>query len=232
MFAMLLATATLGLTAQPEAPYDVVIRGGQIIDGTGAAAIAGDVAIRGQRIVAVGNVGDVSARTVVDARGRYVTPGFIDVHLHAGEGLAGDLAHGQPVLAQGITTVVVNPHGGGPVDVAAPRATYEKNGIGPNAAIFVGHGSIRREVLGMADRAPTAAELNRMLALTRTAMEAGAIGLSSGPYYAPGSYAKPTSSSPYRVWRPSIAASTRARSVQKFRPGDLGRWTTPLDSNN
>ena len=86
--------------------------------------------------------------------------------------------------------MVVNPDGGGPVDIAAQRATYEKNGIGPNAAIFVPHGSIRREVLGMADRAPTAAELERMLALTRAGMKAGAIGLSSGPYYAPGSYAK------------------------------------------
>ena len=126
----------------------------------------------------------------IDATGRYVAPGFIDVHSHAGEGLIGDLNHGQPVLAQGITTVVVNPDGGGPVDIAAQRASYEKRGIGPNVAIFVPHGSIRREVLGMADRAPTPAELERMLALTRAGMKAGAIGLSSGPYYAPGSYAK------------------------------------------
>jgi N-acyl-D-amino-acid deacylase len=190
MLGMLVAAATLVVAAQPQAPYDVVIRGGQILDGTGAAAVVGDVAIRGERIVAVGNLADVQARTVIDARGRYVTPGFIDVHSHAGEGLAKDLAHGQPVLAQGITTVVTNPDGGGPVDVAAQRATYEKNGIGPNAAIFIGHGSIRREVLGMADRAPTPAELTRMLELTKAAMDSGAIGLSSGPYYAPGSYAK------------------------------------------
>ena len=186
-FALLRASA---LVAQPDAPFDVLIRGGQVIDGTGTAPIAADVAVRGGRIVAVGSLGSARAETVVDATGRYVTPGFIDVHSHAGEGLAGALNHGQPVLAQGITTVVVNPDGGGPVDIAAQRATYEKRGIGPNAAIFVPHGSIRREVLGMADRAPTAAELTRMVALARAGMQAGAVGLSSGPYYAPGSYAK------------------------------------------
>lgn len=181
---------SLALVAQPAAEFDVLIRGGQVLDGTGKPAIRADVGVRGGRIVAVGTLDQAKARTVVDATGQYVAPGFIDVHSHAGEGLSETLNHGQPVLAQGITTVVVNPDGGGPVDIAAQRATYEKNGIGPNAAIFVPHGSIRREVLGMADRAPTAAELERMLALTRAGMKAGAIGLSSGPYYAPGSYAK------------------------------------------
>jgi N-acyl-D-amino-acid deacylase len=196
----LLVTAVLGgalcllpssdLTAQTDQPYDLVIRGGQVIDGTGSPALTADVAVRGGRIVAVGALGASQAHIIVDAAGRYVTPGFIDVHSHAGEGLSGALNHGQPVLAQGITTVVLNPDGGGPVDTAAQRANYEKRGIGPNAAIFVPHGSIRREVLGMADRAPNAAELARMLALVRAGMKAGAIGLSSGPYYAPGSYAK------------------------------------------
>jgi N-acyl-D-amino-acid deacylase len=185
----LIALSTLVVAAQPDTLYDVVIRGGQLLDGTGRAAFAADVAIRGERIAAIGSLPDARARIVIDAQGRYVTPGFIDVHSHAGEGLAADLNHGQPVLAQGITTVVVNPDGGGPVDIAAQRATYEKHGIGPNAALLIGHGSIRREVLGMADRAPTPPELTRMVALTRAAMQAGAVGLSSGPYYAPGSYA-------------------------------------------
>ena len=183
------ALVSLALSAQPAADYDLLIRNGLVLDGTGSPAIQTDIGVRGGRIARMGALGQAGARTIVDARGHYVAPGFIDVHSHAGEGLAGELNHGQPVLAQGITTVVVNPDGGGPVDIAAQRATYEKNGIGPNVAIFVPHGSIRREVLGMADRAPTAAELERMLALTRAGMKAGAIGLSSGPYYAPGSYA-------------------------------------------
>jgi N-acyl-D-aspartate/D-glutamate deacylase len=186
---LLVACAAI-VFAQPDGRYDVVIRGGQLIDGSGRDPVAADVAIRGQRIAAVGQLREASARTIVEAAGRYVTPGFIDVHSHAEEGLATDRNHGRPVLAQGITTVVVNPDGGGTVEIAAERAIYEKNGIGPNAAFFIGHGAVREAVLGMADRAPTAAELARMLALTRAGMQAGGIGLSSGPYYAPGSYAK------------------------------------------
>lgn len=187
---VVLAALTGSAAVAQNEPFDVLVRGGQIIDGTGRAPFAGDVALRGARVAAMGSLPQARARTIVDATGRYVTPGFIDVHSHAEEGLSGDLRHGQPVLAQGITTVVVNPDGGGEVDIAALRATYESGGIGPNAALFIGHGSVREAVLGMADRAPTADELGRMLALTRAAMRAGAIGLSSGPYYAPGSYAK------------------------------------------
>jgi N-acyl-D-amino-acid deacylase len=178
-------------TEQPSTiPYDILIVGGRVFDGTGAPPVDADVAIRDGRIAAVGRLPDAQARTVIRAAGRFVAPGFIDVHSHAGEGLAEDLNHAQPVLAQGVTTVMVNPDGGGPVDIAAQRATYEKRGIGVNAALFVPHGSIRRQVLGMQDRAPSAAELQQMVDLVRAGMNAGAIGLSSGPYYAPGSYAK------------------------------------------
>ena len=134
--------------------------------------------------------GSLSPARVIDAAGLTVTLGFIDVHSHAANGLAGALKEGRPLLAQGLTTVVLNPDGGGPIDIKAERAVFEKNGTGVNTALYVGHGSIRREVLGMADRAPTAPELDRMIALARAGMDAGAIGLSMGPYYAPGSYAK------------------------------------------
>ncbi len=94
------------------------------------------------------------------------------------------------MLAQGITTVLVNPDGGGPIDLAAQRAGYQRDGIGLNVGLLVPHGSVRREVLGMSDRDPSAAELARMVALVRDGMRAGAFGLSSGLYYAPGSYSK------------------------------------------
>ena len=94
------------------------------------------------------------------------------------------------MLAQGITTVLVNPDGGGPIDLAAQRAGYQRDGIGLNVGLMVPHGSVRREVLGMSDRDPTAAELARMVGLVRDGMRAGAFGLSSGLYYAPGSYSK------------------------------------------
>ena len=81
----------------------------------------------------MGSLGNATAKTVIDAGDRYVTPGFIDVHSHAGGGLATEeLKHGQPLLAQGLTTVFVNPDGGGPIDLAAQRATYEKQRIGTN----------------------------------------------------------------------------------------------------
>src|SRR5205823_9022943 len=131
-----------------------------------------------------------SATRTTGGAGLTVTPGFIDVHSHASAGLAGSLKDARQLLAQGLTTVVLNPDGGGPTDLRAQRAGYEHGGVGVNVALYVPHGSIRREVLGMADRAPTRSELEQMTALARAGMEAGAIGLSSGLYYAPGSYAK------------------------------------------
>jgi N-acyl-D-amino-acid deacylase len=189
----LLAVASLqgiGLDAR-QAAYDILIRNGRVLDGTGNPWYRADIAIRGDRIVAVGALGTATAATVVDARDRYVTPGFIDVHSHAGPGLLTDaLKHGQPVLAQGITTVFVNPDGGGPVDLATQRATYERQGIGPNVGLFVPHGSIRQRVMGMSDRDPDAGEVAAMADLARQGMQAGGLGLSSGLYYAPGSYSK------------------------------------------
>jgi N-acyl-D-aspartate/D-glutamate deacylase len=188
----LLTAATSGgrIFTQARGQYDVLILGGRVLDGTGSPPTETDLAILDGRIAAMERLADAQAKTVIRANGRFVTPGFIDVHSHAGEGLSEELNHGQPVLAQGITTVMVNPDGGGPVDIAAQRAGYEKRGIGLNAGLFVGHGSIREEILGMQDRAPTPAELQQMVGLVRAGMKAGAVGLSSGPYYAPGSYAK------------------------------------------
>src|SRR5688572_28106251 len=175
-----------------QAPtFDILIRNGRVLDGTGNPWYRADIGITGDRIGAVGRLGNATAKTTIDAADRYVTPGFIDVHSHAGGGLATDeLKHGQPLLAQGLTTVFVNPDGGGPVDLAAQRATYEKQRIGVNVAQMVPHGSIRREVMDMSDRDPNAGELAKMVELTRQGMLAGGFGLSSGLYYAPGSYSK------------------------------------------
>lgn len=180
--------------AHPQpAPYDVLIRGGRLLDGTGNPWRRADVAIRDGRIVAVGALGrlaDARATTVLDVGDLYVAPGFIDVHSHAAEGLGRpELREARPILAQGVTTVVVNPDGGGPWPLSEQRSLYEGRGVGPNVALMVGHGTVRGRVLGMADRAPTRDELERMKALVREGMTAGAFGLSSGLYYAPGSYA-------------------------------------------
>lgn len=187
--AVLLWTVLSAPQALP--PFDVVIQNGRVMDGSGNPWIRGDVGIRGGEIVAVGALRAATGTRVIDAAGRVVAPGFIDVHSHAAEGLARTpLRQGQPVLAQGITTIVANPDGGGPVDLAAQAATLEKGGIGPNVALLIGHGSVRRAVLGGANRAPSAAELEKMRALVRQGMEQGAFGLSSGLFYTPGSYAR------------------------------------------
>jgi N-acyl-D-amino-acid deacylase len=190
---LLIPTLVLILTApaatQP-ARYDVLIRNGRVLDGSGNPWRYADIGIRGGRIADMGRLASASAARVIDAAGLVVAPGFIDVHSHAADGLAGALKDARQLLAQGITTVAINPDGGGPIDLRAQRAGYEQRGIGVNVALYVPHGSIRREVIGMADRDPTSAELDRMATLARRGMEAGGIGLSSGLYYAPGSYAK------------------------------------------
>jgi N-acyl-D-amino-acid deacylase len=194
--AMLLVSLILGLAgpsheALAQQPYDLLIKGGRLLDGSGNPWYYADVAVRGDRIVAVGDLAGAQARRVIDARGLYVAPGFIDDHSHAGPGLATpELSGARPLLAQGITTVVVNPDGGGPVDLAAQRAALLKDGLGVNVAQYVPHGSVRAAVLGMSDRDPAPAELDRMRALVKAGMESGAFGLSSGPFYAPGSYSK------------------------------------------
>ena len=190
--ALLIAVVTVTVTsAQTPQQFDILIRNGRVLDGTGNPWYRADIGIAGDRIRAMGRLTNATAKTVIDAADRYVTPGFIDVHSHAGGGLATEeLKHGQPLLAQGLTTVFVNPDGGGPVDLAAQRATYEKQKIGVNVAQMVPHGSIRRDVMDMSDRDPDAAQLAKMVELTRQGMLAGGFGLSSGLYYAPGSYSK------------------------------------------
>ncbi len=197
-FVRALATSTLlfvggtgTLAAQAPQKFDVLIRHGRVLDGTGNPWIRTDVGIRGDRIVAVGDLGDATATTVIAADSFYVAPGFIDTHSHAGETLErATMSGAQQLLAQGLTTVFVNPDGGGRVDLAAQRAALEKVGVGVNVAQMIGHGAVRGAVLGMADRAPTPDELKKMEALVQKGFDDGAFGFSSGPFYAPGSYSK------------------------------------------
>jgi len=187
------AAAQESLAPVPSAAqrFDVLIRGGRLLDGSGNPWIHADVGIRGDRIAAVGNLTGATAATVVNARGLYVSPGFIDTHSHAGEALETEaLAAAHPMLAQGITTVFVNPDGGGRADLVAQRRLVGTRRPGVNVALMVPHGSVRQSVLGMEDRPPTVAELQRMEALVTQGFEAGAFALSSGPFYAPGSYAR------------------------------------------
>ncbi len=189
LFSVLLTASACSSGESPE--FDVILRGGTVLDGGMTPGIVTDVALAGDRVAAVGDLSGASAREVLDVTGLHVAPGFVDAHSHAGSGLDTEgRSHAEPLVAQGITTVVVNPDGGGPTDLAEQRALLLEHGLGVNVAQLVPHGSVRGAVLGMEDRLPETDELERMKALVRAGMEEGAFGMSSGPFYAPGSYSK------------------------------------------
>lgn len=188
--AISLLVAPIAVSAQQ---FDVLIRGGQVIDGTGSAPRRADVAITGGRIVEIGDLADASAARTIDATGKVVTPGFIDMHSHADWGFGTpELNAARNNLRQGITTVVVGQDGRSAwrvgEKITGAMALWREQGLSENSILLVGHGSVRREVMGNEDRAPTPEELDRMRALVREAMEQGAYGISTGLSYLPGRY--------------------------------------------
>lgn len=174
----------------PAAGADLLLRGGTIYPG-GAAPFVGDVAITGDRITYVGPRAPGTAKRVIDARGLVVAPGFIDPHTHIVEAIGSDDPAARlvlPFLMQGVTTAFIGVDGGGSPDVAKALNPAPDKGV--NIAAYVGLGAVRSRVIGAADRAPTAAELATMNTLVGKAMCEGALGLSTGLFYAPQSFAK------------------------------------------
>jgi len=150
--------------------YDVLIRNGFVLDGTGVAAKMQDVAIKGDRIAAIGDLSDDTARRLIDASGFYVTPGFIDVHSHAASGLKKkSLSAANSILLNGVTTVMISPDGGGPLDLKKERAELEAAGVGVNVAQLIGHGSIRKKFFGIKDIQPNAKQLEEIAFLEKAA---------------------------------------------------------------
>ena len=188
--ALLLALLPANAAAQRA---DVLIRGGTLYDGSGTGPRKADVAIRGDSIVFVGNARRWTADRVIDARGLIVAPGFIDPHVHALEDLLSrDRNRRQAgyALMQGVTTVITGNDGRGPFEVANALSLFARDSIGPNAALLVGHATVRGNVMRQASREPSAVELDSMKGLVDKAMREGAFGMSTGLYYAPGSFAK------------------------------------------
>jgi dihydroorotase/N-acyl-D-amino-acid deacylase len=178
----------------PDAPavgesYDLLIRGGRVVDGTGAPWVRADVAVEGDTIVAVGLRLAGRARRTVDAAGRVVAPGFVDIHTHARRGIF-EVPTAENYVRQGVTTLVEGQDGSSPLPLGAFLSTVAALRPAVNFASLVGHGSIREAVMGSEDRAPSADELARMQALVREAMGDGAFGLSTGLFYVPGTFAR------------------------------------------
>lgn len=186
--------------AAAQETYDILIRGARVLDGTGNPWIRADIGVRDGRIATLGQLPDATADRVVDATGLYVAPGFIDIHSHADDGNRdvgeATIRTDEPgrkaapnVVSQGVTTVVVNHDGRSPWPIRDQRALLESQGVGPNVMLMVGHGTVRRQVMGDDFARPaTDAEIERMRALIRQALEEGAVGISAGLEYVPGRY--------------------------------------------
>ena len=182
-----LAVLALPLAAQDDQPYDVLIRNGRVVDGTGNPWVRADVAIRGDRLARIGHLPGVAAARVIDAEGLVVAPGFIDPHTHAVRGIF-DVPTADNYLLQGVTTVTEGNDGGSPWPIGEHLSRIAETGISPNWAVFAGQGTIRREVMGNENRDPSPDELDLMRELVGQAMQEGALGLSTGLFYVPGSF--------------------------------------------
>jgi N-acyl-D-aspartate/D-glutamate deacylase len=175
----------------PAIEADFIVRGATLYDGTSAAGVKGDLAIKGERIVAVGRFSPSGKPRVIDASGLIVAPGFIDLHTHSDDALTEKATRDNlNYLRQGVTTVVTGNCGFGPSDVAAYFAKLEKGGVGSNVIHLVPHNAVRRAVMKNANRTPTDTELKKMADLVDKGMSDGAWGLSTGLIYNPGTYAK------------------------------------------
>ena len=194
---LILAFPVTSLAAQQ---FDLLLRGGQVIDGTGNPWFYADVGVLDGRIVVVGRLGDATATRTIDARGKVVVPGFIDMHSHADDpnygprGLRSDDTKRRAapnLVMQGITTVVVNADGRSLWPIVEQKAELQEKKFGPNVILMVGHGTVRSQVMGRDFRRPaTPQEIEEMRALVRQAMEEGAYGMTAGLEYAPGRWSE------------------------------------------
>lgn len=191
----LVAFLVAGFVGVPLAAqsFDLLLRGGQVIDGTGNPAVAADVGITGGAIVEVGDLSGATATRTIDASGLYVVPGFIDMHSHADRPLFSggpELRRASNLVAQGITTVVFGPDGRNPTwPLEDEIAGYRSGGTALNIVPMVGHGTVRGLVMGDDyERHATDDEIRMMAAEVRKGMEAGAWGLGAGPEYRPGRF--------------------------------------------
>jgi N-acyl-D-amino-acid deacylase len=186
------APRTASRELQPPS-YDLLIRNARVFDGSGNPWFRADVAVKDGRIAAIGDLQAASATRTIDAAGRFLTPGFIDIHSHSDRGLGDmNLRYNVNMVAQGITLSVVNQDGRSAWPIRDQKGRYEKQGTGNNVALMVGHGAVRTRVMGQRSSSPaTDADIAAMQALVHEGMKDGAYGLSTGLEYVPGRFSEP-----------------------------------------
>lgn len=180
----------IALLAAPtaSAELDAIVRGGTVLDGSGLPGRVADVGMEDGRIHRIGDLSGVQAKASYDARGLYVTPGFIDVHAHTDTGAP--LAEAKSALTQGVTTEMLGPDGGGEFAIAAQLQQLRDVGKGINVAPYVGFNTVWEDTMGQADARPTEAQLARMRGRIEQAMREGAWSVSSGLGYTPAAFAR------------------------------------------
>ena len=187
-FVAVVCLGLFGPSGRAQAPrFDILITGGTLVDGSGAVRRRGDVGIKDGRIAAIGLFSKGTASQVIDVTGLVVAPGFIDVHTHADD--IADTPRAENFVRMGVTSVVAGNCGGSALDVGEALANIRQAGIAINFATLVGHNTVRRAVMGTANRDATIAELSKMKSLVWRAMADGAVGFSTGLQYVPGTYA-------------------------------------------
>jgi N-acyl-D-amino-acid deacylase len=186
---LLVALIFLSVTSLSQTTADIIIRNGKIINGTGNSWFYADIAIKDGKIVKIGRIVNEHAAKELDATGLIVAPGFIDVHTH----IEGDEAQNPLAtnfIMDGVTTVVTGNCGSSQVDIKKYFQTIDSIQLSVNTATLIGHNNVRRTIIGSANRQPTKDELNQMKVLVEQAMKDGAVGLSTGLIYIPGTYSK------------------------------------------
>jgi len=165
-----------------------LIVGGTVVDGSGSAPVRNDLAIKNGRVAAIGRFPKATATEVIDATGLFVSPGFIDVHTHADD--IASTPRAENFVRMGVTSVVAGNCGGSALDIADALGKIRSSGAAVNYATLIGHNTVRRAVMGTANRDPNVAELAKMKSLVWRAMADGAVGFSTGLQYVPGTYAR------------------------------------------
>jgi dihydroorotase/N-acyl-D-amino-acid deacylase len=171
-----------------QAPiYDLLIKNGRLVDGTGSPWYRADIAVRGDTIARIAPRIDAPATRTIDAAGKVVSPGFIDLHTHARRGIF-QVPGADNYVRQGVTTIMEGPDGSSPLPIEPFLDRVAALTVTPNFGMFVGQGTVRDQVIGAINRKATDAELEQMRGLVRQGMEDGAFGLSSGLFYVPGTF--------------------------------------------